>query len=107
MSPVLLQLGDWDVQAYGFFVAVALVVGWVIAMAYGRRDRLPPEVVGSSYVLAAICGVLAARAAWVLQHPEFYEDWTSLVTLEAGRLALDRPPDAFSGAAGAAAAPRS
>lgn len=87
MSPVLLTLGDWDVQAYGFFVALALVVGWVLAMVMARRDRLPPDVVGSSYVLAAVAGVLAARAAWVLQHPKAYEGPASLVTLEPGNLA--------------------
>ena len=87
MSPVLFTLGDWDVQAYGFFVALALVVGWVVAMAMARKDRLPPDIVGSSYVLAAVAGVLAARAAWVLQHPDAYEGPASLVTLEPGRLA--------------------
>jgi phosphatidylglycerol:prolipoprotein diacylglycerol transferase len=87
MSPVLFTLGDWDVQAYGFFVALALVVGWAVAMALSRKDRLPPDVVGSSYVLAAVAGVLAARAAWVLQHPDAYEGPASLVTLEPDRLA--------------------
>lgn len=87
MSPVLFTLGDWDVQAYGFFVALALVMGWVVAMAMSRKDRLPPDVVGTSYVLAAVAGVLAARAAWVLQHPGAYQGPASLVTLEPGRLA--------------------
>jgi phosphatidylglycerol---prolipoprotein diacylglyceryl transferase len=87
MSPVLFTLGDWDVQAYGFFVALALVVGWAVAMAMARHDRLPPDIIGSSYVLAAIAGVLAARAAWVLQHPDAYEGPASLVTLEPDRLA--------------------
>lgn len=71
MLPVIVTLPGlgWDVQAYGLLLALALVLGWVVALSHGRRDRLPPGPLGTAYVLGAGLGLVGARIGWLLQRP--------------------------------------
>jgi phosphatidylglycerol:prolipoprotein diacylglycerol transferase len=80
MSPVLFTVpgSDWEVSSYGFFLGLALVVGWILSLALAGRDRLPTDRLGTSYVVAVAFGLLAGRGAWLLQHPE---DWTGFASL--------------------------
>jgi phosphatidylglycerol:prolipoprotein diacylglycerol transferase len=89
MQPVLFTMPglDWEVQAYGFFVGLALVLGWALTLGIARRDGLPADRLGSVYVVSAALALFGARAIWVLQHPQTYEGWRSLFVLQAGTLA--------------------
>jgi prolipoprotein diacylglyceryltransferase len=89
VQPVLFTLPgiDWEVQSYGFFVGLALVLGWVLALSLARRDGLPADRLGAAYVVSAAFALFSARAVWVMQHPDAYEGWRSLFTLQAGTLA--------------------
>lgn len=80
MSPVLFTVpgADWEVSSYGFFLGLALVVGWIVSLALAGRDRLPTDRLGTSYVVAVAFGLLAGRGAWLLQHPA---DWTGFGSL--------------------------
>jgi len=55
------------VGAYGFFMGLALVMAWVMALLQARKDRLPSDRLGTVFVLAAMLGLLCARAVWLLQ----------------------------------------
>jgi phosphatidylglycerol---prolipoprotein diacylglyceryl transferase len=59
----------WEMQSYGLLLALALVLAWVVMLALGRRDRLPPGPLGTAYVLGVGLGLVAARIAWLLQRP--------------------------------------
>jgi phosphatidylglycerol:prolipoprotein diacylglycerol transferase len=69
--PVIVTLPGlgWDVQSYGLLLALALVLGWVVTLSLGRRDRLPPGPLGTAYVLGAGLGLVGARIGWLLQRP--------------------------------------
>ena len=45
MSPILFTIPGlaWEVSAYGFFVALALVSGWVLAIRLATREGLPAD----------------------------------------------------------------
>ncbi|MEM6291706.1 MAG: prolipoprotein diacylglyceryl transferase family protein [Myxococcota bacterium] len=89
MKPVLFTLPGlgWEIQAYGFFVAVALVVAWASTLRLARADGFDPQRLGPVFVAAAAAGLIGARAAWVLQHPAAFDGVRSLMTLRAGTLA--------------------
>lgn len=89
MYPVLFRIPglDWDVQAYGFFMGLALIVGWLLALAGARRDQLPPDPLGTNYILSVALGLVAARTGWLLQDPSRIEGWQSFIQLQAGGLA--------------------
>ncbi len=88
MSPILFTIPGlaWEVSAYGFFVALALVSGWVLAIRLATREGLPADRLGGSYVLAVAFGLVGARAVWLLQHPTAFEGWISLLALRSGEL---------------------
>lgn len=89
MKPVLFTLPGlgWEIQAYGFFVALALVVSWAQTLRLSRAEGFDPKAMGPVFVASAAMGLLGARAAWVVQHPPAYEGLASLVTLRAGTMA--------------------
>lgn len=89
MKPVLFTLPGlgWEVQAYGFFVALALVVAWAQTLRLSRAAGFDPKATGPVFVGSAAAGLLGARAAWVVQHPGAYEGVASLFTLRAGTMA--------------------
>jgi len=89
MKPVLFTLPGlgWEIQAYGFFVALALVVAWAQTLRLSRTEGFDPKAMGPVFVASAAAGLLGARAAWVVQHPPAYEGVASLVTLRAGTMA--------------------
>ena len=58
---------DFGVSSYGFCMGLGLVGAWLLALLLAKRDRLPTERLGTVFVLAAIVGLLCARAIWLLQ----------------------------------------
>ena len=88
MSPVLFTVPGvaWEVSAYGFFMGLALVTGWLFALGFAAKDRLPADRLGTSYVVALGVALVGARAAWLFGNPEAWTGWGSLVTLSQGGL---------------------
>ena len=89
MKPVLFTLPGlgWEIQAYGFFVALALVVAWAQTLRLSRADGFDPKALGPVFVGSAAAGLLGARLGWVLQHPGVFDGARSLFTLRAGTMA--------------------
>lgn len=89
VSPILFTVPgtDWEVSAYGFFLGLALVAGWLVALSFAARDRLPADRLGTSYVVAVAFGLVGARAWWLAQHPDAWQGPASLLALQQGGLA--------------------
>lgn len=89
MAPLLFTVPGlgWEIQSYGFFMGLALVVGWVLALALARADRLPADVLGTAYVVSVALGLFAARGAWLAQHPGVADGVSSWLSLSADGLA--------------------
>ncbi len=87
MHPVLFNVGDTPINAYGFLIAVALILGWVISLRLARADKLPADILGTGYVISVAIGLVAARLMWLFQHPdEGGEGFAALIQLQAGGL---------------------
>ncbi len=87
MYPVLFSLGETPIHAYGFLIAVALILGWILSLRLARNDKLPADQLGTGYVLSVGGGLLAARLMWLFQHPEYQGDGVAaIVQLQAGGL---------------------
>ena len=59
----------WEIQGYGLFLALALLLAWGLTLSFGRKDRLPPGPLGTAFVLASGLGLVGARIGWILQRP--------------------------------------
>lgn len=88
LSPILFTVPgvQWEVSAYGFFLGLALVAGWLLSISLAARDRLPADRLGTSYVVALGFALVGARAAWLFANPEGWTGWGSLLTLSQGGL---------------------
>jgi phosphatidylglycerol---prolipoprotein diacylglyceryl transferase len=86
MHPVLFSLGETPIHAYGFLIAVALILGWVLSLKLARDDKLPADQLGTGYVLSVAGGLLAARIMWLTQHPEHEGGFGAIIQLQAGGL---------------------
>jgi phosphatidylglycerol:prolipoprotein diacylglycerol transferase len=78
---------DWEVQSYGLLLGAAFIVGFFVSLTLARADRLPTEPLGTIYVVSVAAALFAGRAVWVVQHPDAWAGWSSLVTLQAGTFA--------------------
>ncbi len=89
MRPELFLLPNGSpVPAYETCVAAALLLGWILAMSAARRDKLPPDLAGSAYIVTLIAGLLGARGLWLLQHPSEYSGPFELIRIQAGGLSI-------------------
>jgi phosphatidylglycerol:prolipoprotein diacylglycerol transferase len=86
MHPVLFSLGETPIHAYGFLIAVALILGWILSLRLARTDKLPADQLGTGYVLSVAGGLLAARMMWLFQHPEHEGGPAAILQLQAGGL---------------------
>ena len=87
MYPVLFSLGETPIHAYGFLIAVALILGWIVSLRIARLDKLPADLLGTGYVLSVGGGLLAARMMWLFQHPDQQGGGiAALLQLQAGGL---------------------
>jgi phosphatidylglycerol:prolipoprotein diacylglycerol transferase len=88
MHPVLFSIGDTPIHAYGFFIAVALIVGWITSLKFARDDKLPADQLGTNYVISVAAGLLGGRAMWLMGNRDgtTSELLGAMIQLEAGGL---------------------
>jgi phosphatidylglycerol---prolipoprotein diacylglyceryl transferase len=77
ISPVGLQLGLFSVYWYGVLVALGFVAAIRLASREAEREELDPDRLLSATLVAALCGLLAARLYFILENnPVYYLDPT-------------------------------
>ncbi|MCA9701687.1 MAG: prolipoprotein diacylglyceryl transferase [Myxococcales bacterium] len=85
MHPILFNLGETPVAAYGVLLAVSLILGWILSLRLAKLDKLPADLLGTGYVLSVGGGLLVARSMWLFANGEL-GDLSALISLEAGGL---------------------
>ncbi len=76
MRPELFHIGPLTVHAYGFFLALAFIVGMLVSFWYLRRRFVDAYVVFELVLAAAVGGIIGARVFYVLGHwSEFSSSW--------------------------------
>ncbi len=76
MRPELFDIGSVTVHSYGFFLALAFIVGMLVSFWYLRRQFLDAYVVFELVLAAAVGGIVGARIFYVIGHwSEFSSRW--------------------------------
>lgn len=76
MRPELFRIGPLTVHSYGFFLALAFIVGMMISFLYLRRKFVDAYVVFELVLAAAVGGIVGARLFYVVGHwSEFSSRW--------------------------------
>ncbi|RJP31803.1 MAG: prolipoprotein diacylglyceryl transferase [Actinobacteria bacterium] len=80
MRPELFDIGPLTVHAYGFFLALAFIVGMLVSFWYLRRQFLDAYVVFELVLAAAVGGIIGARIFYVVGHwSEFSANWWEIL----------------------------
>jgi phosphatidylglycerol:prolipoprotein diacylglycerol transferase len=72
MHPVICDIGPLTVYSYGLCLAVAFFVSSALAGQLAKRQGLPAEAVFNFAFLVFICGIIGARALYVLNYLRDY-----------------------------------
>jgi phosphatidylglycerol:prolipoprotein diacylglycerol transferase len=83
MHPVLFQLGSHSIYAYGVMLGISLLFGFQIVTKLGKREGLPPALLGDVYLTTAICGLIGARLLYVATNFDEYiapAQWFNITT---------------------------
>jgi phosphatidylglycerol:prolipoprotein diacylglycerol transferase len=76
LKPELFRIGPLVVHSYGFFLALAFIVGMFVSYRYLRRQFMDAYVVFELVLAAAIGGIVGARIFYVFGHwSEFSSSW--------------------------------
>jgi phosphatidylglycerol---prolipoprotein diacylglyceryl transferase len=72
MRPTLFQLGSVEVHAYGFLIALGVLVGVIVAVRRGRTVGIETGHTLDLTFYAVIVGMLGSRLLYVLMHAPVY-----------------------------------
>lgn len=70
MFPDLIKIGDFTIHTYGVLVALGLLASYITAIYFAKREGLDQKKVENVFIYAVIGGVVGARLAYVIEHPE-------------------------------------
>jgi phosphatidylglycerol---prolipoprotein diacylglyceryl transferase len=74
MRPVLFRLGGLTVYAYGFFLAMGIVAGALLAFVEARREGIPIERMIDLFFYSVISAVVGARLLFVIINFDSYRN---------------------------------
>ncbi|MDI6891534.1 MAG: prolipoprotein diacylglyceryl transferase [Actinomycetota bacterium] len=72
MYPILLRLGPLVVYSYGFMLAVAFLIGALLARREAKRKGFDPDIIYDLVIWVAIGGIVGARLFYVIGHWESF-----------------------------------
>lgn len=70
MFPELIEVFGIRISTYGVLVALGLILAYFLALRLSRSEGIPPEKAESVFIYAAVLGIVGARVAFLLEHPE-------------------------------------
>jgi len=74
VRPVLIKIGALTIYSYGFMLAIAFLVGTLLARAEAKRKKLDPDIIFDLVLVIAAAGIIGARLFYVIGHlQEFAE----------------------------------
>jgi phosphatidylglycerol:prolipoprotein diacylglycerol transferase len=72
MHPILIKVGRLTIYSYGFFLALAFLIGFFLIRSELRRKGLKQEIAYDLVILAIIGGIIGARIAYVLGDLDYF-----------------------------------
>ncbi|NPV79826.1 MAG: prolipoprotein diacylglyceryl transferase [Firmicutes bacterium] len=89
MRPILFHIGSAPVYSYGFFVAVAFVVGTIFGIIQAKRRGISIEAIIDIALYSCIAGIVGARIVYVLLDlPVYLSEPMEILRLRDGGLSF-------------------
>lgn len=74
MFPILFHIGNLDVYAYGFFIAIGFILGFVIALRRSRQEGVSFERMVDLFFFVVLFAIIGSRILFVLINYEYYRN---------------------------------
>ncbi|MFI5371188.1 MAG: prolipoprotein diacylglyceryl transferase [Candidatus Eisenbacteria bacterium] len=89
MHPEIVHWGWLHIRSYGLMLALAFLVGTLLALREAARLHLDEDRVVNVILVVLVSSVLGARALYVLEHVgEFKRQWSGMLAVWQGGLTL-------------------
>lgn len=72
MYPILFRIGTITIYAYGTFLAIAFIVGLLIARIELKKRNINPDIAYDLLLATALGGIVGARLFYVIGHWDYY-----------------------------------
>ena len=72
MYPILFKIGKVAVHSYGLMAAIAILVGYYLALKNSPRYRIEPRKMETVALLVVLGGLVGARLIFVLQNMRYF-----------------------------------
>ena len=89
MNPVMFSLGKVEFRWYSFFILIAVIVGFCLALREGKKRKIDSDIIFDMGFYTVIFGILGARIYYVLFNLKIYQyDFLEIFRLWNGGLAI-------------------
>lgn len=88
-GPLLFQLGPFSLRWYGLLIAVAVLIGLLLATRLGRQRSIDPVVIADLLPILVLAAVLGARLYYVLlEWRQYQTNWLDALAIWQGGIAI-------------------
>lgn len=89
MNPVMFTIGKVEFRWYSFFILIAVIIGFILAIREGKRKNIDKDLIFDLGFYTVIIGILGARIYYVLFNLKVYQyDFLEIFRLWNGGLAI-------------------
>ena len=89
MNPVMFNIGKIEFKWYSFFILMAVIIGFILALVEGKREKIDKDLIFDMGFYTVIFGILGARLYYVLFNFNLYQnDFLEVFRLWNGGLAI-------------------
>ena len=67
MHPVICTVGPFTIYAYGLMLAIACIVGTLLAQVQAKKEHIAAEIVFNFTFLSVLSGIIGARIFYVVE----------------------------------------
>ena len=82
MYPELFRIGNFPINTYGVFLALAFLCAILIAVRLGRRDGLPSEKIYDLSLWMLLAGLIGSKILMLFTEPEYRDNPAQFLSLD-------------------------
>jgi phosphatidylglycerol:prolipoprotein diacylglycerol transferase len=87
MLPVLFRIGPIEIPAYGFMLAIGILLGWFYVIRQ-FPDEKNKEVIGNLLIYSVFAGLLCSRLNYIIEHWDEVRSWEDFFAMLISRSGL-------------------
>jgi len=72
MHPIICKLGPFTIYSYGLMLAVAFLVGSILAGYQAKRQHFIPEIIFNFSFIVLVSGIIGARLLYIIENITYY-----------------------------------